>query len=144
MKNSPELFRDINWNITTVKCLHNAPGINIISCSREADNLYIIIPTLKHDGTPRSTRGQATSRSIMAVRSFGVHAGWCDRGKSILYRCSQNTNVFQLAVFLSLLGLYNYFLHPIAHIKGPFLAAVTPVSLSNYSSLVGKFRLTDR
>lgn len=80
----------------------------------------------------------------MAVRSFGVHAGWCDRGKSILYRCNQNTNVFQLAVFLSLLGLYNYFLHPIAHIKGPFLAAVTPVSPSNYSSLVGKFRLTDR
>ncbi|KAH6951291.1 cytochrome P450 [Fusarium avenaceum] len=43
--------------------------------------------------------------------------------------------VIGLAVFLSLLGLYNYFLHPIAHIKGPFLAAVTPVSLSNYSSL---------
>ncbi|KAG5659883.1 hypothetical protein KAF25_003405 [Fusarium avenaceum] len=37
--------------------------------------------------------------------------------------------VIGLAVFVSLLGLYNYFLHPIAHIKGPFLAAVTPISL---------------
>ncbi|CAF3624880.1 unnamed protein product [Fusarium graminearum] len=32
-------------------------------------------------------------------------------------------------LFVFLLGLYNYFLHPIAHIKGPFLAAVTPISL---------------
>ncbi|PTD07100.1 Isotrichodermin C-15 hydroxylase [Fusarium culmorum] len=32
-------------------------------------------------------------------------------------------------VFVFLLGLYNYFLHPIAHIKGPFLAAVTPRAL---------------
>ncbi|KAH7258848.1 cytochrome P450 [Fusarium redolens] len=43
--------------------------------------------------------------------------------------------VIGFTVFVFLLCLYNYFLHPIAHIKGPFLAAVSPVSLSSYSAL---------
>ncbi|KAK7403409.1 hypothetical protein QQX98_010822 [Neonectria punicea] len=37
--------------------------------------------------------------------------------------------VIGFTVFVFLLVLYNYFLHPIAHIKGPFLAATTPISL---------------
>jgi hypothetical protein len=111
--------------------------------SQEADTLYTIVPTLKHDGPSRPARGEDTSRSVMAVRSFGFHASSCDRGRSISHWYSQDTNIFQFTVFVFLLCLYNYFLHPIAHIKGPFLAAVSPVSLSSYSSLLRRISLTD-
>lgn len=79
----------------------------------------------------------------MSIRSAGIHASSCDRGKSTSHWYSQDANMFQSILFVFLLGLYNYFLHPIAHIKGPFLAAVTPVRLSSYPSLLTRTSLTD-
>jgi hypothetical protein len=35
-----------------------------------------------------------------------------------------------MTVSIFAIGLYNYFLHPLSHVKGPLLARVTPVSHS--------------